>query len=343
MAEKPIEIADLHIHSRESMENREEETSKTQKEVIDDIVGPREFTRQTYQGQEVVVKAIAFTEHDTITEDIKEVVEYGAKRGIQVIPAVELDCNTNRFEEIHINILLFGNLVDIVLEDEEFKAELAKVNTGRRKTCEIMMSELKRHGVIKSDVSSEGIRSKPEIYKILRDPSKSMIADKFSSDSDAKIWTKRDGYDFKRDKPNAHFIAHQLAKRLGLPFSIEHSRMIFDKQTKTYISNRDRKELIKYLSPWAIQVYYPYIFNRKFRNALDLTKEKQTEWEEEDSQWLTSGSGTGIINPIGGSDFHKTGKNSRNANRVAEAFITMDYLIQLEREFYKRMRKKKSS
>jgi hypothetical protein len=317
------------------MDVRDRADGKTQEEILYDISGDRSFTRQTYQGQEVRVKAIAFSEHDTINPNINNIVELGKERGVWVIPAVELDCETNRFEEIHLNCFLFGDLIERVLADEEFTLLLKSIESGRRETCAIMISELKRHGYLKSDIDTEDITSKQEIYGLLRNPDASHIAEKFANNSDVRKWSGSSGYLVRRQKPNAFAVAHQIARRLKLPFSIEHSRKIRDKHTDSYILNRDRKELIKSLTPWAIQIYYPYIADNSLKEKIDLTECLQTEWELEDLHWLEHGSGE-IIIPTGGSDFHGTSKKSKYANRIGECFTPWDHLKALERAYKRR-------
>ncbi|MBW3013515.1 hypothetical protein KY325_03665 [Candidatus Woesearchaeota archaeon] len=327
----PLEIADLHVHSRESAEVKDMMGGKTPEEILDDIAGPREFTRRTFQGREVKVKAIAFTEHDTIVDKgrMQSIIAYGRKKDILVIPAVELDCTHDYLNQIHINCLFFFDSLNRALQNERFAEILETTKTGRRKSCAHTIAELIRHDYISPDAKEVPVEDMPGLYKILSDPSLSSIAAFFENIKSMKRWITAEGYYRERAKPGADEIA-ALAHKAGFIFSIEHSRKINDTRntsTDGFITERDRIELIKQLSPRALQVYYPYYEDPEFCKAKGIDREVTLLWEESENQRLQNCSGELTI-PIGGSDFHSV-RGTRNARRIAERFTLMKDLALL--------------
>jgi hypothetical protein len=321
----PIEIADLHVHSKESAEVKDMAGGKTPEEILDDIAGPREFTRRTYQGREVRVKAIAFTEHDTIVEKnrMQEIILYGRERGILVIPAIELDCTHDYLDQIHINCLFFFDSLNRALQNERFAEILETTRTGRRKSCAHTIAELIRHDYISPDAQNVPVEDMPGLYKILSDPNLSSITPFFENIKSMKRWITAEGYYRERAKPKAEAVA-KLAHEIGFIFSIEHSRKINDRRntsTDGFITERDRIELIKQLAPRALQVYYPYYEDQEFCRAKGIDREVALLWEDSENQRLQNSSGELVV-PIGGSDFHSV-HGTRNSRKIGQSFTIM--------------------
>ncbi|MBD3259021.1 hypothetical protein GF371_00135 [Candidatus Woesearchaeota archaeon] len=328
---KPLEIADLHIHSKESAEVQNMSGGKRPEEILDDIAGPREFTRQTYQGEEVRVKAVAFTEHDVICNRsrLKRIIEYGRKKDILVIPAIELDCTHDYLDQIHINCMFFFNSLNAALENDEFKNLIEITKSGRRESYQFTVSELIGHGHVNPAVQDMLVEDMPSLFSILSNPDYCTLHSEFCNVTEMKKWLKKERYFRTRTKPKAEDIA-RLARKIGFIFSIEHSRKIEDKRKTAqdrYITERDRVQLIKDLAPRALQVFYPYDADQEFCRAKGIDKDVVRRWEESENKRIMNSSGELTV-PIGGSDFHSV-YGTRNPRRVAECFTFMHDLEQL--------------
>ncbi len=116
-------FVDLHIHTNFS----------------DGIFSPEEVVRY---AQEVGLSAISITDHD-ITDGILPAVKEGIKRGIEVIPGVELSVESKNSSEGEMHIL--GYFIN--WEDIQFQKQLKLFRDARKKRAIHILKKLYQVGV----------------------------------------------------------------------------------------------------------------------------------------------------------------------------------------------------
>lgn len=112
---------DLHLHSTAS----------------DGVLTPHELIEEAVS---LKLKAIALTDHDSI-EGVSVAIKEGMRRGIEVIPAVELSSGLNG-QDIH----FLGYFIDH--ENEEFCDWLLKLRDMRAERAEKMLKLLRQHNMV---------------------------------------------------------------------------------------------------------------------------------------------------------------------------------------------------
>lgn len=112
-------LADLHVHTTAS----------------DGTDSPEEVVMRAVAGG---LGALAVADHDTL-DGIPAAVEEGRRRGLEVLPAIELGTEINS-QEIH----LLGYLIN--LNSEALQAELANFRRARRERVTRMISRLNKLG-----------------------------------------------------------------------------------------------------------------------------------------------------------------------------------------------------
>ncbi|OQA92298.1 MAG: hypothetical protein BWY26_00305 [Elusimicrobia bacterium ADurb.Bin231] len=117
-------FADLHIHTKHS----------------DGFLSPEECVKKARMAG---IATISITDHDT-TGGIQSAIKEGAKRGIEVIPGIELSAQAKNSNEKEIHILGYY----INWEDKHFQEKLKLFRQAREKRACLILEKLKKIGII---------------------------------------------------------------------------------------------------------------------------------------------------------------------------------------------------
>jgi predicted metal-dependent phosphoesterase TrpH len=106
-------------------------------------------TENVRLAQERDIKAIAITDHDTVS-GVSEALQAGQDSGIEVIPGIEISTSISG-QEIHV----LGYFIDY--QNQEFNEELSKLRETRNLRNELMVNKLNELGI---EITMDEVRAR---------------------------------------------------------------------------------------------------------------------------------------------------------------------------------------
>ncbi len=296
-----IEFVDLHTHSTRS------DGMDSVRELIDNAAAT--------EG----LKAFALCDHDTlppvsIDVDDREIspVEYAASRGVLMLPAIEISCDT-LVDDVHI-VGLFCDFSSEGMAKLESDMQLSKTD-GYRKLCDALVA---RGMDVSWDYITDGCGRSPK--DVQRKHIFEAIAQKgYTPDWKAAKLLVRDDptLNIKREKPDPVY-AVELIRSAGGRAVLAHPYLI-DEETDSVRGKYTRAEYIDLLinaGLSGIEADYPYP-KTSYKGSLSVNEIAGRVYRDYSCK---------VSFLSGGSDYHaEQKKGNTNARRLGEGRVSYEY------------------
>ena len=228
-------IIDLHVHTSCS------DGSFSPKKVVE-------------EAKKAGLKAIAITDHDTI-EGIDEALNSGKELGVEVVPGVEITCDEEKFEDIHI----IGLLIDH--KYEKLNELLAKAKQARLSQKQGIIKKLNELGF---DITLD------DIFKIAKgEISRSHIAEVLLKKYPDKFQGKKQVFDEYIDVNRKAYVQREV--KIDLKAAIDAITnaggiaVLAHPEVYNYLDIEKLIKRFKALGGQAIETEYTYDKNRPFK------------------------------------------------------------------------------